>query len=319
MEKIKKFSEFVSTDMGSLHELDHQEKVDEGWKEILIAGALALATGKTKAQDRDIAAVKQNIEYSVSKEKKAESVTVDFGTDFLSGRYILSDEKSEGVEVKLKEIADFIKKHQNNDIRITIIAGESQVPNRDVDGGKVNGEYRRLPKGGLAKNRANTMKEVVDVFMKTLVDKGVMKGKYVVNVSDPIIGKTPYKPGEDPGQEKFTKEQFVKIVLEATGETHKETEKFAAYSVLGERIFNSNRHALGDIYVKARETKDIRDAGNTDTGHENLLLRTIDKWGKYDGRKFLIPWQWWNKDRRTTTVVLDDQDWAYVQSHFEVK
>jgi hypothetical protein len=298
------------------------EPVEEGWKEVLIAGALALSAKGAKSQDRDVASTspRHNVEYSVSSEKKSNALVLDFGTDFMSGRYKLSDQKSEGVEQKLREIGDFVKKHQNNDIKITIFSGESLVPNRDVDAGKDStGQYRRLPKGGLAQRRASTMQEVVETFMRTLEKNGVMKGKWQIVVAQPKIGTAQWKPGDDPGQEKYTKEQFVKIGLEVTGETAKADEIFSQYAKDGEGIFNSARHRIGEIYVSTRETKDIRDQGNREGGHQDLLFKTIDKMGKFDGRMYLIPWQWWNKDRSTTTTQLTDEDFEYIKTHFEVK
>lgn len=317
MERIKKFSEFAHKPID-----ENVEPVEEGWKEVLIAGALALGSIKGRGQDRDVASTspRNNVEYSVSKEKNAEMITVDFGTDFMSGRYKLNDEKSEGIEKKLKEIADFVKKHQSSNISITIFSGESLVPNRDVDGGKDStGQYKRLPKGGLAKNRASTMQEVVSTFMETLQKNGVMKGKWEINIAQPKIGTAPWKPGDDPGQEKYTREQFVKIALEAKGETPKENEKFSQYAKDGEGVFSSARHRIGEIYVSTRETKDIRDQGNVEGGHQDLLFKTIDKLGKFDGKMYLIPWQWWNKERKTTTMELTDADFEYVKTHFEVK
>lgn len=299
---------------------DENELVEEGWKEVLVAGALSLMAMKARSQD--IASAnrpKEKVEYSKSSEKKTDEATVDFGKEFLSGRYKLDDASSKEIEAKLLQIAEFVKAHQNNNISIEIEAGESQVPNRDVDGGKVNGEYKRMPKGALAQNRANTVKEVVETFMKTLTEKGVTKGEWKITVLDPVIGTTPWKPGDDPKSDTFTAEQFVDVYLSVTGEVSKPVEKYAIYSVLSERIFSSNQHALGDIFVTSRQTSDIRDQGAQDVAHQNFLFKTLNRMGKYDGREFLIPWQWWNKERHTTTTELNDVDWEYVQKHFRVK
>ena len=314
--KLFTFEEFINE--------SQEEKLDEGWREVVIAGAMTLASLRGAAQkpgNTEILKEPQRIEYvkQEEKEKKNVSINVNFGNEFSSGSYKFNKDKLDNLQERLAEIGDFVKDHQNSDIFVTINAGESLVPNRDAESGK------SMPKGALAQKRAEVTKDVIETFMKTLKDKGILNGRYIVDTTTEI-GKTPYKPGEDVNQEKFTKEQFVRVKLEVKDTTvNVKTRDFSAYAIMGERFFrSSNQHAFGDIFYVVRSTKNIEDPGMKDTGHEDVLLRTLSKEADfartkqpYDGKTYLIPWQWLNK--ATNYNSLSDEQIEYIKTHFEVK
>lgn len=286
------------------------DKVDEGVKEWILSGALALASvgGGLKAQKASVANLPKSQEY-VSKSVKSDTVlSVNFGSEFESGTYRFSKDKAKETEYKLNQITDFVKKFNGSNITITIEGSESQVPNIDKETGK------RLPKGGLSKMRVAETQDLIDSHLDSLIGKGIFKGKYDTTTR---IGPSTYKLGEDPSQDKFTKEQYVKVTVKVSGKEDQKVNNFSAYSKMTERIFRENKHAFGDIYAKTRETKDIKDAGNTDTGHEDVLLKTLDEMGKYDGHTYLIPSEWWNKVRNYD--VLSDDLINHIKSNFEVK
>lgn len=301
-----------------------EEKLDEGWKEIIIAGAMSLAALRGAAQQpgsEKILKEPQRVEYVKKQEndKKIITATVTFGNEFKSGSYKFDKDKLDNLQEKLAEIGNFIKEHQNCDMIITINTGESLVPNRDRE------TRKSLNTGDLAKKRANVTKDVIEIFLGTLKDKGILNGRYVIDTST-VIGKTPYKPGEDVNQEKFTKEQFVDVKLEIKDNVQNiKTEDFSAYAIRGERFFrSSNRHGFGDIFYVTRVTDKIKEPGYQDVGHQNVLLRTLAKDSEfaktknpYDGNTYLIPWKWLNKATNYTTF--SDEQIEYIKSNFEIK
>lgn len=320
MKYIKKFEEI---------NIENTEKVDEGVKEWILAGALALASaGGVKAQKGNVLNQPSNKEY-VSQTKKVDTtLTLDFGNEFESGTYKFDKNKAKETQNKLSQIAEFVKKYKNSNIKITIEGSESLVPNIDKETGK------RLPKGGLSKLRVDETKDLVNSYMDSLLGKGMFKGTYDTLTK---MGTTPYKYGEDPSQQKFKKEQYVKVTLSVTGTSEVKVDKYAAYSKMGERVFMPGTYgggkALGDIFYRTRATTSIEDPGTINTGYEDVLLRTLtsDKvhaeTGKqYDGKMYLIPSAWWNgstgKDgvkRQTTTNHITAEDFEYIKKNFEVK
>jgi len=303
MKHIKKFNELRINDIDV-------DQVDEGAKEWILSGALALASvGGVRAQKASVVDLPKNQEY-VSKETKSDTaLSVNFGSEFESGTYRFSKDKAKETEDKLNQITNFIKTFNGNNIIVEIEGSESQVPNIDRETGK------RLPKGGLSKMRVAEVQDLINRHLDSLIGKGIFKGQYDTTTK---IGSTTYILGENPRQSKFTKEQYVKVTVRVSGKSENKKDEFAAYAKIGERIFReSNRHALGDIFVKSRETKNIKDAGNVDTGHENVLLKTLDKSGKYDGHRYLIPSDWWNKNHNYN--VLSEDLIRYIKTNFEIK
>lgn len=335
MRHIKTFGEIATT--GDI------EKIDEGWKEMVIAGALSLLSHGVKAQkSTPVGNNSPQKGYNIQKKDTIttptgtvggykssnilppdlNTITVNFSNEFQSGAHRFDKTKTDSVENKLKEIANFLKTQSKNNIVIEIEAQESQVPNKDIETGS------RLERGQLALKRANNTKDLITSFIKTLNDKGEYKGQVKIDTST-SIGKTPYKVGESPRQDKFTSEQFVKVKLTVKKDATTVKDPYAAYAYSGDRIFTANPRipgsnmALGDVFYKSRSTQNIENGG--EIHGQDLLLRTVysnekkyyGKEGQYDGKKYLIPQSWWNQNVGNNNV--STEKWDYIQANFEVK
>lgn len=314
--KILNFEQFIFE--------SEQERIDEGWKEAIIAGALSLAAIKGGAQltsepgdAKLLLKEPQKKEYIEKQQKKEEKIVVNFGSEFKSGTYKLNKDKAEDIEEKLGKIGNFVKSYPKADVIIKIEASESKVPNIDAETGA------RLKVGDLAKKRAEITQDMISTFMENLIKKGVTTGRYFIDV-ETKIGTTDWKPGNDPRDEKYTKEQYVNVSLEVKSEIQVNTADFSAYAIMGERIFrSSNKQAFGDIFYVSRETKNIKDAGIKKSGYQDYLLKTLTsdkefvKTGKtYTGKTYLIPWQWLNKN--TPTTGWSEEHINYILQNFEI-
>ncbi len=305
MKHIKRFDEIKNIDLLEI------EKVDEGLKEWIISGALALALhGGAKSQTSFNQPASKD--YSLSQKRADSIIKINFGNEFGSGIYKQDKSNAESIKQKLAEIAKFIKDNSKKHIVIHVNSSESLVPNVDIETGK------RLPQGALANRRAESAKGLITDFMDALTSKGEFTGTYKIDTTTKI-GTTPFKQGvDDKNDNKYTKEQSIEVTVSTEKEIESKADEFAVYAKMGERIFKqSNKHALGDIYYKTRSTANIKDAGNLDTGKENVLLKTLGENGKYDGKVYLIPSDWWNQSHNYN--VLSDSDMSYIESHFRVK
>ena len=338
MRYIKKFDELYLTQIS----MNDTEKVDEGLKEILIAGALSLLSHTTKSQNFKSSDVnKYNKEYALNKDTSNQNViTVNFGNEFKSGEHKFDKNKSDSIESKLKEIAEFVKSQSKNNITIHIDAGESQVPNKDAETGE------RLPKGGLANMRTQNTKDLIDSFMKSLSERGDFKGGYKIDTTT-SIGKTPWKIGEDPKQEKFTREQYVKVVLtveKGSNTVNVVNTPFSLYAENGEEIYLKDGsfrdstdakdvknyqpgYLIANIFYPTRKTNDISKSGNLEGGYQNILLKTVKPNVSTSGKKsetgiytgsYIVPWEWWNSNVGPSKYLTPNLI-KYIMDHFKVK
>ena len=295
MRYIKTFDEVRMNDI---------EKIDEGLREFVI-GALALlsVSGGVKAQ-------RVNNDTVVNKEvsKKIDSLNLNFGNEFSSGDHRFSKGKSDSIEDKLNQIANFIKTNPSNNIKIFIESSESKVPNVDVE------TKKRLKVGELSKLRETETKNLISIYLDSLSKKGLFKGDFKIDTAS-HIGKTTYKIGEDPHQDKFTKEQYVNVTVTMVDSsnnkpvTKSQDSTNSDYSKFYQRVFDKNGKAFGDIFMKSSESNDIKNKGNVNTGKQNILLKTLNSDSEYartgnmyDGKTYLIPWEWWNNQTTKKTL-----------------
>lgn len=315
--KILNFEEFIFE--------SEQERIDEGWKEAIIAGALSLAAIRGGTQPiaapgdaKLLLKEPQRKEYVEDQQKKEEKISVNFGSEFKSGTYKFDKNKTDDIEEKLGEIGKFVKMHPKTDITIRIEASESKVPNIDAETGE------RLKVGDLAEKRANVTKDMISTFMDSLTKKGVRQGRYYIE-TETKVGNTPWRQGDKASDEKFTREQYVKVDLEVKTNIEVKTDEYSAYATMGERIFrSSNYHAFGDIFYVTKETKKLEEPGMKNTGYENVLLKTLTpekeflQTGKmYTGKTYLIPSEWLNKN--VATNKWNDEQINYILQNFEIK
>lgn len=150
---------------------------------------------------------KQEIELLINDTKETKQdgdiFTIDFSKSFVSGRYKLDQSSKKEVIQKLNQLKDYINSNNSSKYTLTIVASESTVPNRDVD----TGEY--LEDMELAQRRSNEMKNIINDFLKN---------SNIPNIkieTKNILGKETYKRGDNPRDERFTKDQFVRIEMVA--------------------------------------------------------------------------------------------------------
>lgn len=278
----------------------HKQQVNEGLKEWIISAALSTAALSAKSQETSpLDIYKKNIsakEWATQKQKnfKADTLELDFGSDFESGDYRFNNNKSDSIRAKLEKIGAFIMPYKNNDISIKIVGSESKVPNRDIVTGK------RLPPGGLAKLRVDQTQKLVTDYMQGLTERGFFKAKFDTST---MIGGPRYISRESPAQQKFKEHQFVKVYLVINAAFDKRTELFAAYATFSEGLWCGD-HRIGEIYVTTRSTEDLSKQGGITWADRNLVLLKTMKSTKqiikemeagnknpdyYDGRLYLIP------------------------------
>lgn len=118
----------------------------------------------------------------------------------------------------LNPVIEFIKKYQSQKIKVTIQAGESQVTNADNEP-KSENKGKVVPQKYLATGRANSVKSIISDFFDNLVKTNVISVKPEFTENQIIVGSTPYKKGvSDPKDPKYAEEQFINVIVNATGE-----------------------------------------------------------------------------------------------------
>lgn len=128
-----------------------------------------------------------------------DTLSVDFNSNFSSGKYILDSNAQADMKVKLDKISDFIKNTGKNSFILTIYSSESRVPSDHAE-------------GELAKLRAEEVQKVVTDYNKNAVFKVIIKD---------TIGSTPFDREEANrigmkkavNLKKYTDEQSVRIEL----------------------------------------------------------------------------------------------------------
>lgn len=275
-----------------------ENNIDEGWKENILAAALAVSGlfGSTKGQ----AQVKNDPEVKKIIQTDKNNLTVPIGSLFQSGRYTFTDKES--IKEKLKEIGAFLQKYPDAPFDISIESSESQVPNKDVDAGSIGKddqgkpEYKRLEKGELAKKRAETATFLIKSFVENMKKTGNFKGNVSFGNPDVKIGKTTFNPsgGDKSTDDKFTKEQFVNIIIKLKGNAN--TADFEVKAKPGEYVHNENDKTIGRIFYKSRSSDDIKDQGSKNTGKEDAYFREMDDIGKFTGKEYKIPSDWFNSN-----------------------
>jgi hypothetical protein len=270
-----------------------EQQLEEGWKENILAAAIAASS----------------IFGSASGQTKTD---INFGAVFPSGHYFVKGQSQNTLENKLKEVAETILSSPKSDFNINIISSESQVPNYDAEKpGRV-----KLDTGELAQNRATVLKVAIDALVKKLKDKGKFEGNTDIKITN-LIGKEKWTPGSDKDDEKYTKDQFVKLHIEPTT---KETDPYAAYSNMGEIMYKNNR-AYAMAFYDTRLSKDKAKGGGLNTGYEPVLLKIVKPDTPLSGKinepgvytsEHKIPWDVWNKTVGTSTTITDKMlsDWG---------
>lgn len=169
--------------------------------------------------------VKKLMSDMINEQKSNEVVfSLDFQNAFPSGQYNFTPEYEKLVNDNIEKIDQFVKGKNIKNFKLQITSGESQVTNP--------AGFEK--KGSLAIKRAEVLKGYLDIVVPK-----VLGMKPVIEVTQPIIGKTPYTPGNDKNDPKYTAEQFVKVnVVVISQEPPKQEIKKGRY--LEDSIFMNN-------------------------------------------------------------------------------
>jgi hypothetical protein len=138
---------------------------------------------------------------------------------FKSGFWVATPELIQQVSTLLTPTINFIQKHQNQKILITIEAGESQVTNADNEPFSKN-KGKTVGTGYLATARSNSIKGVIDDYFNNSIKTGLIKVKPEFTQPKIVIGSTKYTPKvSDPNDQSYLNEQYIKVIINATGES----------------------------------------------------------------------------------------------------
>lgn len=136
----------------------------------------------------------------------------DIGDKFKFGEY-QSNTVKKAIELLKPKIDEFIKNNGGKQFIVNINAGESNVTN----------PKGFEEKGSLALARANSVKQYFQELFPDLIKNGSLVIKSPVNVSEVIIGKTPYDKtkGDNKNPDKiklYKQEQFVTFDIQGSGD-----------------------------------------------------------------------------------------------------
>jgi hypothetical protein len=310
-------------------DFEPKQPLEEGWKENIMATIIGVAGlfGNLKAQNKLPEPTKINVNQQIS----GDSIKLDFGKLFSSGKYVFSKDESEMLKSELRKLGAQMIKNPSADFTVEIVSSESRVSNYDME--PTSPTYKQpLKPGQLAEKRAETARFILSSFIEELKKDGVFTGN--VNFVLPpkiLVGDVPWPSTDANGIQKksdhpdYTKDQFVYANVKLAKSKTATYDPFAAYSDRGEAIYFNNK-LFGMAFTPTRETKDIKTAGNLNTGYQNVLFKVVKPDTPLKGDKnekgvyqktYLIPSDWWNKNVIYKKLTQDNID--YITSHFEVK
>lgn len=144
---------------------------------------------------------------------RTESLSVDLGAAWPSGKWKMTPQQMTNIEGKLREIADFVKKNKDSVVTIQIESGESKVTNYDRE---VSGNVKLDP-GVLSQRRGEQLVTYLTGFFQKLVDSGVITKLPVFPTPIAKIGTTDYAGPQDlkdpSKKQKYDQEQYVKAII----------------------------------------------------------------------------------------------------------
>lgn len=150
--------------------------------------------------------------YSLINEAESQKV-IDIASQsfFGNGKWKeLSSDGRKDFENKMNnQVVPFLSQNKGSVVSVKITAGESQVPNKDLE----VSPPKDVPVGELAKRRAQTMKSILEEYFAQYLKLGYLSTKPEFQEPSIEIGKTVYKPGYDINKPKYQEERFVNIKL----------------------------------------------------------------------------------------------------------
>ena len=127
--------------------------------------------------------------------------TVDFGSNFESGKYDLDTNYQKNINDKVTEIVNFIKGKKLKNFKLVITPGESKVPNQ--------APFKEP--GSLAAKRGEILKGYLTIALKNALSIDPQ-----IEVSQPIVGKTEWDPKLGKDNDVYKKDQFVRVSVVIT-------------------------------------------------------------------------------------------------------
>lgn len=215
----------------------------------------------------------------------AAPMVINLSNEFPSGKWKLTPQVSQSINAQLPKIEEYIKAHGNSAITIVIKSGESQVPNKDAEAQPgPDGQLPAMKPGQLATNRANSVKAILDGFLAALKSKGTNTDNIKVEIAPPVIGTTPWKPGNDAADPAYTREQYVNLEIKATGSELGGGNPLKSYATMGESIFDGAKHLFGTLHYKISE-----DGHGVTKGGPSVLRLANGNTGQYLNKYVEIP------------------------------
>ena len=277
------------------------DEIDEASLKNIMAGlamtAASVIGGKAKAQvntsdpatNRMVAQnLKADTTTNTAKYKqvsKDTSINVDFGTSFGSGKADFDAANTKTLSDKFKQIASFIKQHPNSSFDITINASESRVPQSNIGYGEKE----------LATARANTLEDALKIFFDNLKKENINVKGVNIKIGDIKIGGPVFAKGkDDPADQKFKDHQYVNATISAKDSGEEKEDIYKQFASRGDKSFYLGGVIQAIPYYRTRETGDVKQAGNKNTAYEDVLVRFVDKNGKFTGEDYIVPSDWLN-------------------------
>ena len=230
--------------------------------------------------------------------EQVEQYTDNFGDNFESGKYQLSPNFLQSINDKIIKLVQFVKGKKLKNFKIIITPGESQVTNQP-------GFERQ---GSLAEARAHSLENYLNQILPKMLEGYSPK----IEVTKPVIGKTPYNKQtdyKDRNSQKYKNEQFVKVsvVLDTENIPQTNPSPYKAISDFGEPIYLGNT-LFGKVLVSSRITDEITKSGNLDTSKQTNYLAQYQKDTVPPKivALYTIPSDWWNQNIGPTRTLTQD-------------
>jgi hypothetical protein len=180
---------------------------------------------------------KANSNFYLMKEQSVESEnsnikTINFNFNYPSGWWSENTPNLvQSIKEKLKEINEFIKTRKGSKVTITVEVGESKVPNYNGEDPNIENikklKYKekikyRMPEGQLASYRADVIKRVLDEIFNQYYEQEYINEKPIIVPITKVDGPDFNSLVDNPNDEKFTKYQYVRLILSASGKKYEE-------------------------------------------------------------------------------------------------
>lgn len=235
--------------------------------------------------------------------EQVEQYTDNFGDNFESGQYQLSPKFKESMKYKIAKLVEFVKEKNLKNFKIVITPGESQVTNQP-------GFERQ---GSLAEARAHSLEDFLNQTLPRMLNGYSPK----IEVTKPVIGKTPYDKTKDKkDDQRYKNEQFVKVSVVLDTENQPKPDPFAKAASDGESMY-LNQRLWGSVLYPTSKSNSISDPGIINPNYQPLYLVEYkpDTVPHVVIGKYTVPWQWWNSIIFGNSFTQEQVD--YIKANFK--